>query len=282
VIVAFRHGARLVTVVFRHRGRLVIAAFRHHAPQTAAGHHPSGMTGAWAAPRHPVRMMPGGERTRRLDAMARTRPTFVLAALFSVVSLAACGTSNGSPQSTPPAGTAAPSASADASVAWAQGVCLASADLRASLAQLSAVPSIDPSSAATSADQVRSQVKDQAAAVRQSAASLQTALTALPAGGDPDVVAAQQQLQTAAQRAQQSVAQLGDAAGKVTDSTTAGTLARSLVSLKGALRGTAADVSAYLDSLRASVGSGKAAVHGAFAGAPACAAAAAPATSSSA
>jgi hypothetical protein len=220
-------------------------------------------------------MIPDGDHCPKTQAMALSRTTIVLAALFSVVSLAGCGSSEAPSSSAPPTSapptSAAPNASADASGTWAQGVCLASTDLRESIGKMSGPVSIDSSGSSTSVDQVHAEVNARIAAVRQSATALQTALTALPAGADPELVATQQQLQTAAQRAQQAVGQLSDAATKVADATTAATLATALAALTATLTGTSADVNAYLDALRGSVGSGQEAVQRAFGAAPACA-----------
>ena len=204
--------------------------------------------------------------------MALSRTTIVIAILFSAVSLAACGESEAPPSSAPPAPTTAPGATpAAASVAWAQGVCTASTGLRESLRQLSAAVPTDPSSSATTMDQIRAEVGTRVDAVQQSAQSVHTAVTALPAGADPEIVAVQQQLQTASQRVQQSADQLRVAAGEVTAAQSRAETATALVSLTSTLAGTAKDVGVYLDALRASVDSRTGTVRAAFAAVPACA-----------
>lgn len=216
--------------------------------------------------------MPDGEGRTKLGRMTFRRTTIVIVTLISAVSLAGCGDPDTSTATPPPPPASAPAAApASASVAWAQGVCVASTGLRESVRQLSAAVPTDPSSSSTTADQVRAEVGTRVDAVQQSAASVQTALTALPAGADPELVAAQQQLQTASQRAQQAVEQLGPAADKVTAATTAAQTTAAVVSLAATLAGTVRDVGAYLDALRGSLNSRSEAVRSAFGAAPACA-----------
>ncbi|WP_433727683.1 hypothetical protein ACQP2Y_13030 [Actinoplanes sp. CA-051413] len=204
--------------------------------------------------------------------MAFRRTTIIIATLSSAVSLAGCGHPEGSSSAPAPASTTAPAAvPAGASVAWAQQVCVTSTGLRESVQQLSAAVPTDPSSSSTTAEQIRAQVGVRVGAVQESAASVQTALTSLPAGADPDLVAKQQQLQTASQRAREAVDQLGVAAGKVTAATTATQTTTALLSLTATLSATGADVGAYLNAVRSSVDSRTQVVRSAFGAAPACA-----------
>jgi hypothetical protein len=217
-------------------------------------------------------MMPDGEGRTKLGHMAFSRTTLVIVTLVSAAYLAGCGEAEGPSSSAPPASAAASAAApADASVAWAEGVCTASTGLRESVRQLSASVPTDPSNSSTTLDQVRAEVGTRMEAVRQSAASVQTALAAPPAGADPDLIAAQQQLQTASQRVQQSVEQTGVAAGQVTASQTTAETTKALISLTAGLAGTTTDVTAYLDALRGSVNSRTEAVRAAFGAAPSCA-----------
>jgi uncharacterized phage infection (PIP) family protein YhgE len=201
--------------------------------------------------------------------MALSRTTVVVA-LCSAVLLAGCGGSE--PSSDPGPGGPIPTLSPtpDAAVAWADDVCSASTELQTSLRQVGESLHIDPSASATSLDQARAQVSDRVTAVQQSATSLNTALTAAPAGADPQLAEAQQQLQTASQRAQTGVDHLGEVAGELAKAQTANQVATGLVTLTTAFTAAAADVGTYLDSLRGMVGSREQAIQKAFGAAPAC------------
>ena len=118
--------------------------------------------------------------------------------LCVAVLLAACGDSNCPVGSA--AATAVRRATPDAAVAWASGVCSASTALRASVQAVGGALQVQPSGPSTSLDQMRTEVRGRVSAVQQSAASLNTALSAIPAGADPELAAAQQQLQTAPNR----------------------------------------------------------------------------------
>ena len=201
--------------------------------------------------------------------MVLSRANAVVAALSSAVLLAGCGSSDSPPASESAGPTPMPTQTQSAAVTWADGVCLATTDLRDSVRAGEALQ-IDPSSGATSVDQARAQVRERVTAVQQSAAALKSALSALPAGADPQVTAAQQQLQTASGRAQAAVDQLGAAATQVADAGTAAEIARALVNLKAALSGTANDLATYLETLRGAVNSGEQALRDTFGAAPAC------------
>jgi hypothetical protein len=199
--------------------------------------------------------------------MVFPRTNAVIVALCSAVLLAACGnaeTPSGSASAGP---TTTPTQAA--AVTWADGVCSASTDLRDSVRAGESLQ-FDPSSSSTSLDQAKAQVRDRVTTVQQSAAALASALSAVPPGADPALTAAQQQLQTAAGRAQAATEQLGAAADQVAAADTATEVAAGLVALKAALTGTANDLATYLESLRATVTSGEDALRSAFGGAPAC------------
>ena len=102
-----------------------------------------------------------------------------------------------------------------------------------------------PTGPTTSLDQARTEVGERVEEVRQSAAALGTAVTAVPAGVDPELVAAQQELQTASQRAQQASINSARPPARVTDAQNSAELAAALVTLKPALTATATDVSGY-------------------------------------
>jgi hypothetical protein len=206
--------------------------------------------------------------------MTLSRTKAAVVALSSAVLIAGCGGSDpssgsGSGASTPaPAPTQTPTQ--DAAVVWADGVCSASTKLGDSVRDAGKALQADPASSATSLDQARAQVRDRVAAVQQEAASLKSALSAVPAGAGPELTAAQQQLQTASQRAKGSIDQLGAAAGQVTDAGTASEMAAGLVTLKAAFAETATDVATYRESLRSTVNGTEHAVRSAFGAAPAC------------
>jgi phage shock protein A len=129
---------------------------------------------------------------------------------------------------------------------------------------------VQPSGSTTSLDQMRTEVRGRVTAVQQSAASPDSALSAVPAEADPELAAARPELQTASQRAQSAVEQLGAAVGKVADAGTAAEAAAGLPGLKAALTGTANDLQAYLESLRTTVNGGEEAIRSSFGAAPAC------------
>jgi hypothetical protein len=202
--------------------------------------------------------------------MATSRTTAVLAAFSSAVSLLGCGTIEETPGTS---GTlSVPAAPPPAAVAWADGVCSASSALRESVRQMTATVQTDPTGSATSLDQAKAQIADRAAAVRQSAAGLSTAVADVPSDARPELVTAQQDLRTSSQRAQQAVTQLDAAAGQVRAAQTGAEVAAALVKLKVTLTATATDVTTYLTMVRTTVDSGQDAVRAAFGAAPACAA----------
>jgi hypothetical protein len=195
--------------------------------------------------------------------MALSRTHAVVLCLLPALLLTGCGDSNGEPDSA--AGAPTRASTPDAAVSWAGGVCSASADLRASVREVGGALTV------TSPDQLRVEVRDRVAAVRQSAGSLNAALSAIPAGSDPELVAAQQQLQTAAQQAQSSIDRLGAAAGQVTEIQTAAEAATVLPALRTALTDTSSALETYLVSLRTTVTGGTDALRASFGAAPACA-----------
>ena len=209
--------------------------------------------------------------------MTVSRAVTVAAAAFAALLLAGCagsdsGSGPGSTGASSPSGSA-PSAGSPSGVAvtWAGNVCSASTGLQESLSALTAsLPSADQSSSTTSRDQARAEVRKRVIAVQQQVTSLTTTLANPPVGGAPELTALQENLRTAAQRAQQAVDQVSTAASQVADSQKPAALAGALATLAGALRGAASDVAAYLNTLRSAVTNGGQAVKDTFSAAPQC------------
>jgi hypothetical protein len=200
--------------------------------------------------------------------MALSRTTAIVLTASAAVLLVGCGNTDSAQQS--PSVASAPSAAPDAGVTWADGVCSASSDLRTSVAGVGAALKVDRSPSAGSLASLRTEVRDSVTAVQQSAASLDSALSAVPQGADARLTTAQQQLQTAAQQAHAAIDELGTAAGQVTNAGSASELAAGLRPLRAALTGTADALAAYFTSLQGMVNGGEQAVRDAFGGAPAC------------
>jgi hypothetical protein len=200
--------------------------------------------------------------------MALSRTVAIVVTVSAAVLLGGCSDADPAPQS--PAVASAPMPAADAGVTWAGGVCSASTDLRTSVAGVGDAVKVDPSASATSLDSVRMQVRDSVTAVQRSAASLDSALSAVPEGADAELATAQQQLRTASRQAQDSVDQLGAAAEQVANAGSAAELAADLPPLKAALTAAADDLAAYGASLRGTINGGEQAVRNAFGAAPAC------------
>jgi methyl-accepting chemotaxis protein len=212
-------------------------------------------------------MMPADAGPGRLGHMAMTRTIALFVALSSAVLLAGCGDSKSPSDSA--SGAPTQTSTQAAAGTWANGVCSASADLRASVRNGQALQ-LDPGSSSTSLDQAKTQVRDRVTAVQQAAASLKSALKDVPEGADPQVTAAQQQLQTDSERVQTAVDQLGAAAGQVGAASTAIELAKALAAFKAALTATANDLETYVRSLRSTVNSTEQSLKNAFGAAPAC------------
>jgi hypothetical protein len=197
--------------------------------------------------------------------MALSRGAAVVA-LSAAALLAGCSDSDGDSDA---ASTPAATPTASAAVAWAGEVCSASTGLQESVRSLGAVQ-VDPSSSSTSLDQARTQVRDGIAGVQEAGATLRAALAGEPGGADPELAAAQEQLQTASERATGSAEQLAQAAAGVSGAETPAQMTTALVTLRAALAGTANDLTAFLASLKSTVDGGGQALRDAFGSAPAC------------
>jgi hypothetical protein len=202
--------------------------------------------------------------------MVLSRATAIVVALCSAALITGCGESGPGSRSESGGPTAMPTPTRDAATAWADSVCSASTELRKSVQEVGEALKVNSSGSTTSLDQARTQVRDRVATVQQSAASLDSTLSAVPAGTDPELQAAQQQLKTASQRAQDKVGQLGAAAAQLADASTPPDTAASLVTMKAALTGTANDLASYRESLHVTVNGGTQVVRDAFGSAPAC------------
>lgn len=203
--------------------------------------------------------------------MPSSRAGALLVTVAAAALVAGCGGSNPGEGATSaePAGSATTAA---AGVVWADDVCSASSELQATVDEARGAPEVDPTGSETSLDQARTQAQEDVAAVRESASALGATLTEIPAGAEPGLVEAQEQLQTASERAQDAVDQLGTVAAEITEAETPAEITVGLGALGVALRGTAEDVSSYVDLLAATVNDGEEAVRDAFGAAPACAA----------
>lgn len=202
--------------------------------------------------------------------MAFPRMITVLA-VISAVSLAGCGTADDNADAGAAGTPVASVAAFGPAVTWADEVCTASSALQESVRQATAGLQLDPTGPSTSLDQAKAQVSERVGAVQQSASVLDSAVGTVPAGADPELVTAQQNLRIASQRARTAVTQLGTAGRQVADAQDATELATALVMLKAALTATVSDVTGYLTTLRATVDSRQQAVRAAFGAAPACA-----------
>jgi len=196
--------------------------------------------------------------------MAMTRTTRIAVTLAAAVILTGCG--DAEPASNSGSSSAAPTPGA--AVAWANAVCTASSDLQASVQEAGAALE-DASVSAGTVEQTQAEVRDQADAVQQSAASLARTLSGVPVGSDPQL-AVLNELETASRAAQAGIEQLRTAAAQVADAKTAEELSTALATLKSTLTATANGVRAYLTSLRSTVGVGEQAVKESFGSAPAC------------
>ncbi|GAA3383603.1 hypothetical protein GCM10020369_10080 [Cryptosporangium minutisporangium] len=174
--------------------------------------------------------------------------------------LSGCGEST-TPSETEPSTTAA--------VAWADGVCAASADLRASVRSGQTLQ-LAPAGSRASLDEARTQVRDRVAETRQSAAALNTAVTAVPPEAGAEVEEAQRQLAAQADDVRMEVDQLGTAADEVAAANSARAMGTALVGVKNALSDAAREVTALVGLLRDTTTGAGQSVRDAFGAAPAC------------
>jgi hypothetical protein len=151
-----------------------------------------------------------------------------------------------------PASTVAPAESVES---WADDVCTASEQLRATVRDVSAAVPVEVAGDTTARDQARQVLSDRVAAVGEAARSLGTAVTSLPPDADPTVVAAKNELQVASAYAEEAVTGVRAAAEKVTGAADAGAAAAAVPGVSTAVATARAAVAAYGDALRAMVNS---------------------------
>jgi uncharacterized phage infection (PIP) family protein YhgE len=153
-------------------------------------------------------------------------------------------------------------------VAWANAVCTASTDLRASV-QNAGTALRNDLTGSPSLEQAKAEVRGHAEAVQQSAANLARTLSGVPVGAD-DQLAVLNELEGASRQAQAAVEKVRAAAGQVAGAQTAAELTAGLATLKSAVTETAAGLKTYLESLRSTDGPGRQAAQQSFGAAPAC------------
>jgi hypothetical protein len=200
------------------------------------------------------------------------------AAAAGSVLLAGCAGDDDAPPAPPAATSTAASTAAPAEpmVAWADGVCSASEQLRTTVRDVSAAVPVEVAADTAARDQVRKELSARVTAVGEAARSLGTAVTSLPPDADPSVVAAKNELQAASESTQEAVAGVRSAAAGVTGAANAAAVAAAVPGLRSAVATASAAVAAYGQTLRATLDSAGGAVQQAFGSAPACPAATTP------
>jgi hypothetical protein len=194
---------------------------------------------------------------------SRATTSYAVAALLALSALTACGSSGTGTGTTTP--TPTPS-----TVAWAQGVCTSATDLKTSVEALGTSLSVDIGSGTSVLDQLKDQLGPQVDAVKTDVADLSSAIGAVPAGSDPSVQAAADQLAAARAALESSAAGIQTAAAGFQS---ASGLADRLTALKDVVSAAGAakdDVAGLATALQGVAQSGSDAAKDAFAQAPAC------------
>jgi hypothetical protein len=197
--------------------------------------------------------------------MAMRRTTTFVTALAAAVLLVGCSDANSPSGSGPTAPTPTP----EVAVAWANAVCTASTDLRASVQSAGATLEAGLSGSASSLEQTKEEVRGQVDAVQESAASLARTLSGVPVGADPQM-AVLNELETASRGALAAVDKIRAAAAQVADAQTLAEVTAGLEALKAAVAEAATGLRTYLETLRTTVGPGQQAAQESFGKAPAC------------
>lgn len=200
-----------------------------------------------------------------------TRTAVALTAMLALT-LAGCSqASEDDPVPTPtPTATEQAGDSESAGTQWAEGVCVATSDLQASIDQLGTSVEIDPTSLSDALDQVRDQVSTQAEAVTMDVEALGEAVTAVPDDLDPTVAAAAEDLQSDRQALADAVNDLQAAVAGLTGADDAVAAARELPGVVEALAVTRVQATALRGSLQELSTAGSDALRAAFANADAC------------
>lgn len=191
------------------------------------------------------------------------RPTRVMImVLVGAFGLWACGGGSDEPTET--------GAAASSATDWADGICMAMADVESSVDDLGTSLEIDLGSAGEVLGQVKDQVAAQADAVAADVKVLADAVTSLPVDPDPEVASAAADLQESQTALSSSVDALRAATAEVTAAETGAQLVAAVPGVTQQLALVRADATGFRASVQELATAGSETARAAFADADSC------------